>query len=92
MEEKANHFSNPSETFIQKLKEFDYKYNVEWPLIHLQTAQHYLDRKAKTKLQQAAANGKNIYTPNFNNGNFSPTYGQITKNKIGVMKYKFKNK
>src|SRR5690606_21311517 len=49
LEEKAKQFSNPSPEFIEKLKEFDRMYNIEWPLVHLQTAQHYLDSKGENK-------------------------------------------
>src|SRR5690606_10853520 len=40
--EKIKQFSNPSNAFIQKLKAFDDFYNVKWPLVHLETAQHFL--------------------------------------------------
>lgn len=38
-----------SEELIQKLRDFDYAYNVKWPLTHLNTARTYLDKKGENK-------------------------------------------
>ena len=49
LEDKILNLSNPSEQLTEKLKAFDYLYNVEWPLVHLSTAQHYLNKKGEEK-------------------------------------------
>lgn len=72
LEEKAKQFSNPSEEFIQKLKEFDRMYNVEWPLVHLQTAQHYLDSKGETKAATGGSEWKKYLHPQFQQRKFFP--------------------
>jgi len=33
----------------EQLREFDYLYNVEWPMVHLSTAKHYLNKKGEEK-------------------------------------------
>ncbi len=38
---------NCSDALKSKLKEFDHMYNVAWPIVHLETAQHYLDLKGE---------------------------------------------
>ncbi len=72
LEEKAKRFPNPSAAFIQKLKEFDYKYNVEWPLVHLQTAQHYLDSKGENKAATGGSEWKKYLHPKFQQRKFFP--------------------
>lgn len=47
LEDKVLNMPNCSDTLRAKLKEFDHLYNVVWPLVHLETAQHYLDLKIK---------------------------------------------
>lgn len=49
LEDKILNLSYPSEQLTEKLKAFDYLYNVEWPLVHLSTAQHYLNKKGEEK-------------------------------------------
>lgn len=43
-----------SDELRNKLREFDVLYNVDWPLVHLNTAKHYLDKKGE---QKAATGG-----------------------------------
>ncbi len=72
LEEKAKQFSNPSDELIHKLKEFDRLYNVEWPLVHLQTAQHYLDSKGENKAATGGSKWKNYLHPQFQQRKFFP--------------------
>src|SRR5690606_4331316 len=54
LEDKILRMKNPSEKLLSKIKSFDKIYNVDWPLVHLNTAQHYLDKKGEN---QAATGG-----------------------------------
>ncbi|MBX2966120.1 MAG: tryptophan 2,3-dioxygenase [Cyclobacteriaceae bacterium] len=72
--EKAKRFSNPSGELIQKLKEFDYMYNVKWPLVHLETAQHYLDSKGETKAATGGSEWKKYLHPKFQQRKFFPEW------------------
>ena len=48
IENIISEFENPSSTLKAVFKEFDSLYNVDWPLIHLNTAKQYLDNKEAT--------------------------------------------
>ena len=49
VEDKILLIGNPSDTLLAKIKEFDKIYNIEWPLMHLKTAEYYLDKKGNQK-------------------------------------------
>lgn len=72
LEEKIKLFPNPSEELTSKLKEFDFKYNVEWPLVHLKTAQHYLDSKGENKAATGGSEWKKYLHPKFQQRKFFP--------------------
>ncbi|HRH67142.1 MAG TPA: tryptophan 2,3-dioxygenase family protein [Bacteroidia bacterium] len=70
--EKAERFSAPSEAFLAGLKGFDHRYNVEWPMVHLSTAQHYLDSKGETKAATGGSEWKKYLHPKFQQRKFFP--------------------
>ncbi|MBS1488250.1 MAG: tryptophan 2,3-dioxygenase [Bacteroidetes bacterium] len=72
LEEKAKKISNPSAIFVDRLKEFDRLYNIEWPLVHLETAQHYLDSKGETKAATGGSEWKKYLHPKFQQRKFFP--------------------
>lgn len=85
LEEKAKLFTNPSEKFIETLKAFDFKYNVEWPLVHLQTAQHYLDSKGENKAATGGSEWKKYLHPKFQQRKFFPElWTENEKNNWGI--------
>jgi tryptophan 2,3-dioxygenase len=61
-----------SEDLIEKLKTFDHFYNVEWPLVHLKTAQHYLDKKGENKAATGGSEWKKYLHPHFQQRKFFP--------------------
>ena len=71
LEEKANKM-NPSEALLKKLKEFDYQYNVAWPIVHLNTAQFYLDSKGETKAATGGSEWKKYLHPKYQQRKFFP--------------------
>lgn len=72
IEEKASRFLNPSSEFIAKLKEFDHLYNVAWPLVHLNTARHYLDSKGENKAATGSSEWKKYLHPQSQQRKFFP--------------------
>ncbi|MBL4709285.1 MAG: tryptophan 2,3-dioxygenase [Flavobacteriales bacterium] len=56
-----------------KLKAFDYFYNVKWPMVHLETAQHYLDKKGENKAATGGSEWKKYLHPKFQQRKFFPT-------------------
>lgn len=72
LEDKINKIENPSSELIAKLREFDHLYNVEWPMVHLQTAQHYLDSKGEGKAATGGSEWKKYLHPKFQQRKFFP--------------------
>ncbi|MCW5517184.1 tryptophan 2,3-dioxygenase family protein [Muriicola sp. Z0-33] len=54
LEDRILELPELSSDLKDKLKEFDVLYNVKWPLVHLSTAKHYLNKKGE---QKAATGG-----------------------------------
>lgn len=72
LEERIDQMDNPSEELKDKLKQFDHFYNVAWPLVHLDTAQHYLDRKGETKAATGGSEWKKYLHPKYQQRKFFP--------------------
>lgn len=72
IEEKVKKFKNPSAELLQKLKEFDDLYNIKWPLVHLETAQHYLDSKGENKAATGGSEWKKYLHPKYQQRKFFP--------------------
>jgi len=53
-------------------KNFDYLYNYAWPLVHLETAQHYLDSKGENKDATGGSEWKKYLHPNHQQRVFFP--------------------
>src|SRR5690554_1124626 len=49
LQEKFEKMKSPSKELVEILQEFDQLYNVKWPMVHLETAQHYLDKKGENQ-------------------------------------------
>ncbi len=72
LEEKVlNRDSVPGE-LANALRDFDYMYNVAWPRVHLQTAQHYLDQRGETKAATGGSAWKRYLHPRFQRRIFFP--------------------
>lgn len=72
LEEKSARFKNPTDELVKKLKMFDRMYNIEWPMVHLQTAQHYLDSKGENKAATGGSEWKKYLHPQFQQRKFFP--------------------
>jgi tryptophan 2,3-dioxygenase len=72
IEDQVLKMGNCSEALKAKLKEFDYLYNVAWPLVHLETAQHYLDLKGESKAATGGSEWKKYLHPKFQQRIFFP--------------------
>lgn len=72
LEEKANKM-NPSKELLDKFKEFDHQYNVAWPIVHLNTAQFYLDRKGENKAATGGSEWKKYLHPKYQQRKFFPS-------------------
>ena len=72
LEEKIKKVNNPSKELAEKLKSFDYMFNVEWPLTHLNTAKHFLDSKGENKAATGGSEWKKYLHPHFQQRKFFP--------------------
>lgn len=73
IEEIILKIQNPSEDLRIILREFDRLYNVEWPLVHLNTAKHYLDKKGENQAATGGSEWKKYLHPQFQQRKFFPT-------------------
>lgn len=63
---------NPSAELQNKLREFDHLYNVAWPMVHLHTAEYYLDSKGENKAATGGSHWKKYLHPQFQQRKFFP--------------------
>lgn len=64
--------TDPSDALKDILREFDRHYNIEWPLVHLNTAKHYLDSKGENKAATGGSEWKKYLHPQFQQRKFFP--------------------
>ena len=72
LEERVAQMQNPSLELKEKLKQFDHFYNVAWPIVHLDTAQHYLNRKGETKTATGGSDWQKYLHPKYQQRKFFP--------------------
>lgn len=72
LEERIAQMENPSDELKEKLKQFDHFYNVAWPLVHLDTAQFFLNRKGEEKTATGGSEWKKYLHPKYQQRKFFP--------------------
>lgn len=70
--ERIAKMPHPSDALLKKLKQFDQIYNVDWPIVHLNTAQHYLDKKGENKAATGGSEWKKYLHPKYQQRKFFP--------------------
>ena len=55
-----------------RLRTFDRLYNIEWPLVHLQTAEHYLNKKGEHKEATGGSHWQKYLHPKYQQRKFFP--------------------
>ncbi|MDN6310289.1 MAG: tryptophan 2,3-dioxygenase family protein [Psychroflexus sp.] len=65
-------FESPSEKLITAARDFDNAYNVKWPIVHLRTATHYLEKKGEKKAATGGSEWKKYLHPKFQQRQFFP--------------------
>lgn len=73
LEEKIIAQPTLSEELLHLLKKFDHQYNVEWPIVHLETASFYLDSKGATKAATGGSDWKKYLHPKYQQRTFFPS-------------------
>lgn len=72
IEETVSKIENPSKELQNILREFDRLYNIEWPMVHLNTAKHYLDKKNENQAATGGSEWKKYLHPRFQQRKFFP--------------------
>jgi|SRR5690554_110121 len=72
IEERLKELDEPSDSLKQKMRQLDELYNIKWPIIHLDTAQHYLDKKGETKEATGGSDWKKYLHPMYQQRKFFP--------------------
>ncbi len=72
LEEKFQRIQNPSEQLTEQMREFDHLYNVAWPMVHLNTARSYLDKKGENKAATGGSAWKKYLHPKHQQRKFFP--------------------
>lgn len=72
IEDIVNRLSHSSDALLDILREFDRLYNIEWPLVHLNTAKHYLNSKGENKAATGGSEWKKYLHPKFQQRKFFP--------------------
>ncbi len=70
--EKYLSYHTNDEELIKLLKDFDHAYNVKWPMTHLNTAKHYLDKKGENKDATGGSEWKKYLHPKHQGRLFFP--------------------
>ncbi|HEY8401406.1 MAG TPA: tryptophan 2,3-dioxygenase family protein [Cytophagaceae bacterium] len=89
LEDKIQRIANPSHELCHKLREFDQLYNIEWPLVHLDIAKHFLDKKGENKTSTGSSEWKKYLHPKFQRRRFFPAlWSETEKDNWGILNHK----
>ncbi|MEZ5016109.1 MAG: tryptophan 2,3-dioxygenase family protein [Flavipsychrobacter sp.] len=72
VEERFSSFAGDNSELQTQLRQFDRLYNIEWPLVHLNTAQHYLDSRNENKDATGGSEWKKYLHPKYQKRMFFP--------------------
>jgi len=72
IEEKIMGISPLSDSLKDTLKTFDQLYNVQWPLVHLKTAKHYLSNRGENKAATGGSAWAKYLHPKYQQRKFFP--------------------
>lgn len=73
IEEKALQLPYIPDALKKALRTFDKLYNIDWPIVHLSTAQHYLDKKGESKAATGGSEWKKYLHPKYQQRKFFPS-------------------
>ncbi|MDR9400271.1 MAG: tryptophan 2,3-dioxygenase family protein [Psychroflexus sp.] len=72
IQERYQQLDDDSADLKSVMQKFDYLYNVAWPLVHLRTAEHYLESEGKPKAATGGSAWKRYLHPNYQKRVFFP--------------------
>ncbi len=72
IEDKVRQLQNVPASLDKVLREFDNLYNVQWPLVHLNTAKHFLNSKNENQAATGGSEWQKYLHPKFQQRKFFP--------------------
>lgn len=72
LEAKIRKMGTLSEELKEALRKFDYLYNIAWPMVHINTARTYLDKKGENKAATGGSQWKRYLHPAYQRRKFFP--------------------
>ncbi len=72
LEERIAQMPSISDDLLERLKQFDHFYNVAWPMVHLDTADHFLNNKGENKTATGGSEWKKYLHPKYQQRKFFP--------------------
>lgn len=70
--DKFHKIQSPSDELIDLMKTFDNAYNVKWPMVHYNTAKHYLTKKGEAKAATGGSQWEKYLHPKYQKRKFFP--------------------
>lgn len=72
IQERYEQLDSNDKDLRSAMRKFDHLYNVAWPLVHLRTAEHYLESEGKPKAATGGSAWKRYLHPNYQKRVFFP--------------------
>jgi tryptophan 2,3-dioxygenase len=70
--DKFNQIKNPSKALVELMKTFDNAYNVNWPMVHYNTAKYFLSKKGEVKAATGGSQWEKYLHPKYQKRTFFP--------------------
>lgn len=84
LEDKICRLQNPARELHDALREFDKLYNIEWPLVHLSIANHFLTKKGESIASTGNSNWNKYLHPELQQRRFFPSmWSNVEKGNMG---------
>ncbi|WP_394906259.1 tryptophan 2,3-dioxygenase family protein [uncultured Mesonia sp.] len=71
--ERLDKYGVINDSLLEAVREFDNAYNVLWPIVHLNTAQHYLNKKGEGKAATGGSEWMKYLHPKYQQRKFFPS-------------------
>jgi tryptophan 2,3-dioxygenase len=88
LEDKLTQLPYVPDALRTRLRTFDKLYNIEWPMVHLKTAEHYLDKKGENKEATGGSEWKKYLHPKYQQRKFFPSLWTETETQNWGINYK----
>lgn len=88
LEDKLDLLPYVPDALRDRLRTFDKLYNIDWPMVHLSTAEHYLDKKGENKVATGGSDWKKYLHPKYQQRKFFPNVWTETEKQNWGTTYK----